>query len=85
MRNVLYKLVISPNNEIAQRWEIINNFRTGAGVAISWQVATNLITVSRTVAHGDYKEAKEAELQLLIKIIFKAAKIHVWDNVKWDT
>jgi hypothetical protein len=83
MKNVLY-------NEVAQRWEVINNFHTGMGIAFNWQSPiasqpTSLLTVSKTVAHPSYKEAKEKELQLLIKRIFMAQRINVWEGVKWDT
>ena len=79
-------------SKVAQRWEVTTNFDTDMGVAFNWQspVPTttepmSFLTVSRTITHPSYNEATNADLQLLIKCIFMANRINVWDSVKWDS
>ena len=83
MKELLY-------SEIAHRWEWVKDFKRGMGLAFNWQpgLATtttpvDILTVSKTVAHPSYKEANEEETRLLLKVVFAAHIINIWEGVKW--
>jgi hypothetical protein len=83
MRNILY-------NDSTHRWEVITNFTTGACVGITWGPPTAImpihtLVIRRSTAHGDYREAKPEQLKLLITRIWRADKVEVYDNVRWDS
>ena len=80
MKELLY-------SKIANRWEWVQDFKRGMGLAFNQLFQQNdgfELTVSKTVAHPSYKEATEEETRLLLKVIFSAKNINIWENVKWS-